>query len=130
MVIKMLAQSSIIAFIATTRPQQAKAFYSEVLGLQLKEDSPFVLVYAANGTMLRIQKVEKLPVTGYTALGWKVSDIQETVEWLQNRGIRFNHYPGLQQDEIGIWVAPGGDKVAWFNDPDGNILSLIEFRSD
>ena len=124
----MLASFDLIAFIATAHPEQARAFYSEVLGLPLREESPFALVFDAYGTMLRIQKVDRLTYVGYTVLGWQVDDIREAVEQLQHRGIRFERYPGLLQDEQGIWTTPDGNKIAWFTDPDGNTLSLTDFR--
>ncbi|MDQ2714070.1 MAG: VOC family protein [Chloroflexota bacterium] len=124
----MLAHNDIIAFIATTQPEQARVFYSEVLGLRLVEDTPFALVFEANGTMLRIQKVQTLTPAGHTVLGWHVVDIHEAVQMLQKRGVIFNRYPGLSQDEQGIWTAPDGNKIAWFSDLDGNILSLTEIR--
>ena len=122
----MLAHCDIIAFIATTQPEQARVFYSEVLGLRLMEDTPFALVFDANGTMLRIQKVQTLTPAGHTVLGWHVIDVHETVEVLLKRGITFDRYPGLPQDEQGIWTTPDGNKIAWFTDPDGNTLSLTE----
>lgn len=126
----MLAHCDIIAFIATAQPEQAKIFYGEVLGLRLIEDTPFALVFDANGTMLRIQKVEMLTRAGYTALGWHVGDIREAVEMLLKRGILFDRYPGLLQDEQGIWTTPDKNKIAWFSDPDGNTLSLTQIRRD
>src|SRR5215470_14541368 len=106
----MLAHCDLIAFIATAHPEEARRFYSEVLGLRLLEDSPFALVFDANGTMLRIQKVETLNPAGYTTLGWHVGDIQEAVELLRKRGIVCARYPGLPQDEQGIWTTPAGVK--------------------
>ena len=124
----MLTHCDIIAFIATAQPEQAKVFYSEVLELSLMEDTAFALVFDAHGTMLRIQKVVTLPKVGYTALGWQVEDIHAAVELLVKRGIRFDRYPGLPQDEQGIWTTAEGNKIAWFTDPDGNTLSLTEFQ--
>ena len=124
----MLADCHLIAFIATAQPEQARVFYSEVLGLPLQEDTPFALVFDAHGTMLRIQKGDLLPAVGYTVLGWHVDDLQEAVEQVLKRGIRFERYPGLPQDEHGVWTTPEGNKIAWFTDPDGNILSLTEIH--
>ncbi len=126
----MLAHCDIIAFIAMTHAEQARVFYSEVLGLRLQEDTPFALVFDANGTMLRIQKAETFTKAGYTALGWHVDDIYEAVERLRKRGILFDRYPGLPQDDQGIWTTAEGNKIAWFTDPDGNTLSLTEIRRD
>ena len=126
----MLTHCDVIAFIATVHAEEARVFYSEVLGLRLLEDTPFALVFDANGTMLRIQKVEMLTTAGYTVLGWQVGNIHEAVERLHTRGILFDRYPGLPQDEQGIWTTAQGHKIAWFSDPDGNTLSLTEFRRD
>ena len=124
----MLAHCDVIAFIATAHTEEARVFYSEVLGLRLLEDTSFALVFDANGTMPRIQKVEMLTTAGYTVLGWQVGDIHEAVEKLRTRGIPFDRYPGLPQDEHGIWTTAQGHKIAWFSDPDGNTLSLTEIR--
>ena len=126
----MLAHCDVIAFIATAHAEETRVFYSEVLGLRLMQDTPFALVFDANGTMLRIQKVEMLTTAGYTVLGWQVGDIHEAVERLRKRGILFDRYPGLLQDEQGIWTTAEGNKIAWFSDPDGNTLSLTEIRRD
>jgi len=89
---------------------------------------PFALVFDANGTMLRVQKVRALPPAAFTILGWEVRDLRRTIKGLHKNGVRFERYEGLPQDELGIWTTPDGSKVAWFRDPDGNILSLTEFR--
>ncbi len=126
----MLAQCALIAFIATTQPEQAKVFYGEALGLRLMEDTPFALVFDAHGTMLRIQKVQTFTPAGHTVLGWLVGNIHEMVEQLLKRGIVFERYPGLPQDEQGIWTTPDGNQIAWFTDPGGNTVSLTELRHD
>ncbi len=126
----MLTHNAIIAFIATTQPDQARVFYSEMLGLHLVEDTPYALVFDANGTMLRIQKVQVLTPVGHTVLGWHVADIHEMVERLLKRDVTFARFAGLPQEEQGIWTTPDGNKIAWFNDPDGNTLSLTEFRNE
>jgi catechol 2,3-dioxygenase-like lactoylglutathione lyase family enzyme len=117
-----------MTFIATAKPEAAKAFYEEILGLTLQEDTPFALVFDANGTILRIQKVPELVPVGYTVLGWQVADLRATLAELRQRGISFARYPGLAQDEDGVWTAPNGDNIVWFTDPDGNTLSLAELH--
>ncbi len=124
----MLRGSDVIAFLATTDAERAKSFYRDLLGLQLKADEAFALVFDANGTMIRVSKVRELLRAPYTVLGWRVSDIESTVKGLTQRGIVFEKFPGFQQDPLGIWAAPGGDKVAWFKDPDGNMLSITQFH--
>jgi predicted enzyme related to lactoylglutathione lyase len=124
----MLNTSKPICFAATTRPQQAKNFYQEVLDLSLTEDNPYALVFDANGTMLRVQKVQEHSPARHTVLGWEVADIAATIRQMIKKGIRFERYEGLAQDSLGVWTSPAGAKVAWFNDPDGNILSLTQFQ--
>lgn len=122
----MLASSSPIAFLATIQPDRAKTFYSDTIGLRLLSDDQFSLVFDAAGVPLRVQKVRELRPQEFTALGWQVEDIRTAVSGLMKRGVVFERYPFLQQDELGIWNAPGGASVAWFKDPDGNVLSLTQ----
>jgi len=77
--------------------------------------------------MLRVTAVAEVARPGYTVLGWRVADITATVRELTGRGVVFLRYDGMNQDEDGVWTTPGGDKVAWFADPDGNVLSLTQF---
>jgi catechol 2,3-dioxygenase-like lactoylglutathione lyase family enzyme len=124
----MLKTSKVISFVATQHPARARKFYEQTLGLPLVEDGPFALVFDANDTMLRVQKVEKLVPATHTVLGWDVPDILAETKALGKRGIHFERFEGLQQDKSGIWTTPQGAKVAWFKDPDGNTLSLTQFR--
>lgn len=123
----MLGSDKIIAFIGTKNADRAKAFYGNVIGLTLIEDGPFALEFDAGGTMLRIQKVRELIPHAHTVLGWQVPEIQSTVRNLLRNGVDFERYPGMSQDDLGIWKAPSGAQVAWFKDPDGNTLSLTQF---
>ena len=124
----MLRDSPLIAFIASTDSDAAKAFYGNTLGLQLSaEELPHALVFQAGETMLRVSLVQKVEPVPYTVLGWRVADIDAAVDRLARSGVHFERYPHLPQDERGIWTAPDDTKVGWFSDPDGNILSLTEF---
>ncbi len=123
----MLNASKLIGFTATTNPTSARKFYKDTLGLSLIEDNPFALVFDANGTMLRVQKVQAHSPARHTVLGWDVADIAATIRQMAKKGVRFERYDGLTQDSLGVWISPAGAKVAWFNDPDGNILSLTQF---
>lgn len=125
----MLNSSKLVGFIATTKPDAALKFYQSVLGLELMDDSPFALVFDANGTSLRIQKVANLVPAAFTALGWAVTDLATMVQALAAKGVVFERFPGLSQDGRGIWNAPGGASVAWFKDPDDNLLSLTQLPS-
>jgi catechol 2,3-dioxygenase-like lactoylglutathione lyase family enzyme len=124
----MLNSSKVVAFVATSRPDEAKRFYEETLGLLLIMDDAFAIVFDANGVMLRVQKVQENAPPPYTVLGWDVADIHATVAGLSGRGVRFERYEWLGQDEAGVWAAPSGARIAWFKDPDGNTLSLTQFR--
>lgn len=123
----MLNASTLIAFVATAKPDEAQRFYRDTLGLPLIEDGPFALVFSANGTTIRVQKVQQVSPAGYTALGWAVQDIEATIGWLTARGVRFERFPGMDQSDTGVWRSPGGAAVAWFKDPDGNVLSLTQY---
>jgi predicted enzyme related to lactoylglutathione lyase len=125
----MLNAAKPVCFVATAKPAAAKKFYGDILGLSLTEDSPFAIVFQMNGTMLRVQKVRSVSAAPYTALGWEVENIQKSVERLRKKGVQFEVYEGMGQDEFGVWTSPSGARVAWFKDPDGNILSLTQFQS-
>jgi catechol 2,3-dioxygenase-like lactoylglutathione lyase family enzyme len=125
--VPMLSQSSPISFAATQNARKSREFYEKTLGLKFISEDGFALVFDANGTMLRIQKVEAVDPRGYTVLGWSVNDIKSEVHNLAGLGVILARYEGMGQDDSGIWTSPSGAKVAWFQDPDGNILSLTEF---
>ena len=124
----MLKSQPIIAFVATTDPRRAKSFYVKTLALRLVSEDDFALVFDAGGTMLRVAVVKTLRPAGYTVLGWIVADIAKAVRDLVKRGVDFQRYEGMSQDDLGIWSSPSGARVAWFTDPDGNTLSLTEFH--
>ena len=116
-----------MAFIPTKDMAKARPFYEKVLGLKLEGSSPFACAFRSNGVLLRVVTVEKLEPHPFTVLGWSVEDLAATVRGLAARGVTFDQIEGVEQDELGIWQAPGGAKVAWFKDPDGNTLSLTQF---
>jgi catechol 2,3-dioxygenase-like lactoylglutathione lyase family enzyme len=126
----MLDKYNVIAFVSTKEPDRAKIFCHELLGLRLLADTPFALVFAVGATTLRVSKVKDITPAPYTVLGWKVTDIRSTVGDLTSRGIFFERYEGMPQDELGIWTTPDGHLVSWFKDPDGNTLSLTQFQSN
>jgi catechol 2,3-dioxygenase-like lactoylglutathione lyase family enzyme len=124
-----LGGSDVITFAPTTNLEKARAFYEGVLGLRLVTDEkPFALVFDANGTMLRVTPVHELTPQPFTVLGWRVVDIESTVDRLTSAGVEFQRYKGVNDtDPRGIWNSPSGARVAWFKDPDGNVLSVTEF---
>lgn len=123
----MLESSDVVAFIAAADLRRARLFYEQTLGLTVTGQTDFACVFDANGTMLRVTAVPDVVRAAYTVLGWGVTDIAATVRELAGNGVVFTRYDGMDQDENGVWTTPGGDKVAWFADPDGNVLSLTQF---
>jgi catechol 2,3-dioxygenase-like lactoylglutathione lyase family enzyme len=124
----MLKSQPIIAFIATKDPLRAKEFYANALGLHIVGEDGHATSFDAGGTMLRLTTVRTLAPAGYTVLGWIVQNIGWSIRDLMSRGVVFRRYDGFIQDELGIWTSPSGAKIAWFEDPDGNTLSLTEFE--
>lgn len=122
----MLSNSRVVGFVATAMPEASKRFYAEVLGLTLVEDTPFAIVLASKNATIRVQKAGQVQPPPYTSLGWEVDDLVATARALAGSGVQFERFEGLEQDDSGIWNVPGGAKVAWFKDPDGNLLSLTQ----
>jgi catechol 2,3-dioxygenase-like lactoylglutathione lyase family enzyme len=121
----MLGSIDIVAFVPTKDTEKARAFYEGVLGLRFVKDDGFALVMDANRIMVRVAKAQFTPAP-FTILGWQVADIEKMVRALQVKGVQFERFGFFEQDALGIWTAPGGDKVAWFKDPDGNVLSVSQ----
>jgi catechol 2,3-dioxygenase-like lactoylglutathione lyase family enzyme len=124
----MLASSKIIGFVPTKDSVKARGFYEGILQFQFVSDDMFALVIRAGETMLRIGKVQDFTPAPYTVLGWEVSNIEEVAKWLQKRGVTLEKFPFVQDKELGIWTTPDGGKVAWFRDPDGNVLSVSQHK--
>jgi len=125
-----LRDRELVAFLATERADSALRFYRDLLGLRLVSEDGFALVFQNDNALLRIQKVEQHRPHPYTALGWRVLDIEETTRELARSGVTFERYPGLEQDSSGVWTAPSGARIAWFKDPDGNVLSLSQLPAE
>lgn len=121
----MLNHQTPMSFVATRDAERALVFYRDVLGLSLLADEPYALVFALRGSTLRIQKAGEFAPHAFTALGWVVDDIHATLRSLVARGVVPLRYAHLPADELGVWDA-GGDLVAWFHDPDHNVLSLTQ----
>jgi catechol 2,3-dioxygenase-like lactoylglutathione lyase family enzyme len=113
-------------FVCVTDRARAKAFYGQTLGLKLKYEDDFAIVFDSNGTTLRVSPVKDLRPQPFTVLGWEVPDIKMAVKALAGAGIEFVRVQGLPQDELGIWSPAAGIFVAWFKDPDGNMLSVAQ----
>lgn len=117
-----------MCFLSSTDLDRTRAFFSDKLGLNLISSDEYAIEYRLNETRLRVNKVAEISPAAYTMLGWEVDDITATVNTMCGRGIDFIKYEHMPQDESGICTFPGNNKVAWFNDPDKNVLSLTQFK--
>jgi catechol 2,3-dioxygenase-like lactoylglutathione lyase family enzyme len=125
----MLGTKDIVAFVPSRNPAKARAFYEGILGLRFVSEDPFALVLDANGVMIRVANVSSVDgfkPAAFTILGWLVDDIRAGAKGLKKKGVRFERYPSMEQDELGVWDSPSGAKIVWFKDPEGNVLSLTE----
>ncbi len=125
---KMLASGKIVGFVPTRDYEKARAFYEGKLGCEFVSVDQYALVMSVGGHMIRIAKVPNFTPAQGTILGWEVADIKTVVNWLRERGVTLEKYPFVQDRELGIWTTPTGDQVAWFKDPDGNILSVSQHK--
>jgi catechol 2,3-dioxygenase-like lactoylglutathione lyase family enzyme len=125
----MLGSMKIVSFVPTRDPKNARSFYEDVLGLRFLSDDQFALEFDANGIVVRVTNVSSVPgfaPAPFTILGWEVPDIKDVVRGLRGRGVQFERFHGMTQDELDIWTSPGGARVAWLRDPDGNVLSVTQ----
>jgi catechol 2,3-dioxygenase-like lactoylglutathione lyase family enzyme len=122
----MLSKCAVIGFVPTKDAVRARAFYVDTLQFSFESDDQFAIVVRANGTMIRIVRMQEYTPAPYTILGWEVPDIDKEVSELSAAGVQFRRIPQLPQDPSGIWTSPSGSKVAWFHDPDGNVLSVSQ----
>ena len=114
-----------MGFVATSNPEKAMSFYRDTLGLPMLADEDFAIVFQIKGSVLRVQKVPQHSPAQHTVFGWTVEDIRSSVTSLSESGVEFLRFPMFEQDELGIWETDGA-RIAWFSDPDGNVLSLTE----
>jgi catechol 2,3-dioxygenase-like lactoylglutathione lyase family enzyme len=122
----MLASGKMVGFVPSTDYHRSRAFYEGKLGFDFVSLDQYALVMNAGGQKIRIAKVSNFTPLQGTVLGWEVKDIQAVATWLQSRGVILEKYPFAQDRDLGIWTAPSGDRVAWFKDPDGNILGISQ----
>lgn len=122
----MLSNFKIVGFVPITDAERARAFYESQLGLRYVSDDNFALVLEANGNLLRLAKMKEVTPLPFTILGWEVTGITDVIREMVAKGVAFERFGFIPQDELGIWATPDGSKVAWFKDPDGNLLSVSE----
>jgi catechol 2,3-dioxygenase-like lactoylglutathione lyase family enzyme len=119
----------IVAFVPSRNPTKARAFYERILGLRFVSEDPFAVVFDANGVMIRVANVSSVKgfkPAPFTVLGWLVDDIGNVVRGLNKKGVAFERFAWMEQDKLGVWNSPSGAKVAWFKDPEGNVLSVTQ----
>ncbi|HCK83659.1 MAG TPA: glyoxalase [Hyphomonadaceae bacterium] len=122
----MLAAAAITALVGTTKPDAAKAFYQGTLGLKFIADDTYAMIFEAKNARVRVSRVPAVAPAQYAVLAFTVDDIERMVDGLMAKGVVFARYPFFVQDAKGIWTAPDGTKVAWFHDPDLNLLSVVQ----
>jgi len=123
----MLGAARPVTFIMTRDADRSRRFYRDVLGLSFVRNDGFADVFDVGGATLRITEIPEWTAWAHPAPGWHVPDMKAAVAELKAKGIKLIIYPGIGQDADGIWSAPDGSaRVCWFNDPDGNLLSLTE----
>ena len=120
----MLEKETMVAFLATSKPDAARAFFEGVLGLTFVTEHQYLVVFQSGAARLNLQKTDAVTPPHGTALGWNVKDLRGVMKALVERGVKFERFEGLEQDELGVWSPEPGTGVAWFKDPDGNLLSL------
>jgi catechol 2,3-dioxygenase-like lactoylglutathione lyase family enzyme len=120
----MLTVNELVGFLTTTDYGKARAFYGGKLGFEFVSLDQFALAMRAGKNMIRISKAETFKPAQGTVLGWEVDDVRAVVLWLRSRDVVTEKYGFVADQELGIWTAPSGDQVAWFKDPDGNVLSI------
>jgi catechol 2,3-dioxygenase-like lactoylglutathione lyase family enzyme len=122
----MLQASEAVAFLPSEDLERSDRFFQGVLDLPLMSHSPYASVFAVGGATLRVTKVDGLRPQPFTVFGWLVPDLRTAIRELGDRGTVMLRYKGLDQDDEGVWTTPNGDFVAWFHDPDSNVLSLTQ----
>ena len=125
----MLKEARLIGFVVTTDYERAREFYEQKLGFEFVSLDQFALVMRTANNMIRITKIKDFKPARNTVLGWEVENVEEMAAWLTSRGVEFEDYPFIQDHSLRIWSAPGGDKIGWFKDPDGNVLSISTHNS-
>ncbi len=125
-----LASATLQPIVCTSRLADAERFYSDVLGLPLEGRSHGALVYRVGAATLRVSPVPSLQPSQHTVMGFAVADLRTTCKVLTARRVEWERFPGFPHDEDGVLSLPDGTQVVWFRDPDGNLLSLVQYGSE
>jgi catechol 2,3-dioxygenase-like lactoylglutathione lyase family enzyme len=122
-----LTHSKLQSIVWTSRIGEAEVFYRDVLGLTLRAKSDGALVFDVGGGDLRVSPIPSTTRGEHTVLGFAVDDVDAAIAWLCARGVVFERFAGFPHADNGAVLTPDGNKVAWLRDPDGNILSVVQF---
>jgi len=122
----MLGNSKAFSGFAVDDMEKAREFYTETLGLTTSEDHDLMTLHLAEDRDVMVYPKPDFAPATYTILNFPVEDVEAAVDELRKRGVRFEQYEGIDQDERGISLDPNGPRIAWFKDPAGNILSVLE----
>jgi catechol 2,3-dioxygenase-like lactoylglutathione lyase family enzyme len=122
----MLRNQTLVAFMATSKPDAARALFEGVRGLTFVGEHEHLVMFQSGATQLMLQKTTAVTPPHGAALGWSVGDLRGTMKALVDRGVTFERFEGMDQDASGVWSPASGTGVAWFKDPDGNLLSLSQ----
>ena len=120
---------NVVAFVPSRDPAKSRSFFEDILGLQYVSEDPFAMVLEGNGVMIRVADVSgvrEFKPAPFTILGWSVEDVEKIVKGMKKKGVMFERYTGMDQDSLDIWSSPSGARIAWFKDPDGNLLSVAQ----
>ena len=126
----MLGKEMLVAFMATSKPEAARAFFEGVLGLTFIGEHEHLVMFQSGAAQLMLQKASVVTPPHGAALGCHVKDLRGTMNALLDRGVTFERFEGMDQDAFGVWSPAPGTGVAWFKDPDGNLLSLSQASQD
>ena len=122
----MLANATVTALVGTMQKEASTAFYRDILGLKFINDDGFAAIFEGKNARVRVSRVPAITPAAYAVLAFHVDDIEKIVDGLTAKGVVFQRYGFFVQDARGIWSAPDGTKVAWFHDPDLNLLSVVQ----
>lgn len=115
-----------VAFVYTSDVERSIAWYRDVLGAAVREHDDYGAYLTGGAGLLRITALPALTPSEHPVVGWEVTDLAAWADALESHGVRFTSYDGMGQDERGIWTGPDGSRLAWFADPDGNVLMLSQ----
>lgn len=122
----MLANATVTALVGTMQKEASTTFYRDTLGLKFIADDGFAAIFEGKNARIRVSRVPAITPAAYAVLAFQVDDIEKSVDGLTAKGVVFQRFGFFVQDARGIWSAPDGTKVAWFHDPDLNLLSVVQ----